>query len=329
MLFNLFVEQRLGDGGVVNLTVAVAAIADEIDDDVGAELVAVFDRHAGDAHDRIYVFAIHVENGNGLAAGDAGGEARGVLFVIVRGESEKIIDDDVDGAADGVALEIGVVHGLGEDALSGERGITVDEQGQIFFGSAFASTVLLGASAAYRNGIDSFEMAGIRNQVDVNFPAAARNVFAGGAHVVLNVSAAKNAAGIDVFKTGEDFFGGAARYMGDYVEAPAMAHAHDQFDCASLGGRVENFVDQGQKRGDALEGEALAAKIPLLQNQLEQVGTDQQVENALLIFLLMFGFHALVDPVTAFGIGDVVDLDTNGAGVNGAGFAGVLTFDLQ
>src|SRR5216683_2179199 len=172
-------------------------------------------------------------------------------------------------------------------------------------------------------------MAGIRNQVDVNFAAAARDVFAGSAHVVLNVSATKNAARIDVFKTGENLFGGAARYVSDYVEAPAMAHTHDQFDCASLSSGVEDFVDQGQQRRDAFEGEALAAKIPLLQNQLEQVGADQQVENALLIFLLMFGFHALVNPVTAFGIGNVVDLDTDGAGVNGAGFAPVLTFDLQ
>src|ERR1700682_5703911 len=165
--------------------------------------------------------------------------------------------------------------------------------------------------------------------MDVNFSAAARDVFAGGAHVVLNVSAAENAAGIDVFKTGEDFFWGATGYGSDYVEASAMAHAHDQFDGASLGGCVENFVHQREKRGDALEGEALAAKVPLLQNQLEQVGAGQQIENALLIFFRMFGFHPLVNPVTAFRIGDVVDLDTNGAGVDGAAFASVLAFDLQ
>jgi hypothetical protein len=42
MAFDLRVAQRLGDGGVVDFAVAVAAIADEVDDDVGVELVAVF-----------------------------------------------------------------------------------------------------------------------------------------------------------------------------------------------------------------------------------------------------------------------------------------------
>ena len=42
MLFDLFVEQRLGDGGIVDFAVAVTAVADEVDDHVSAELVAVF-----------------------------------------------------------------------------------------------------------------------------------------------------------------------------------------------------------------------------------------------------------------------------------------------
>ena len=37
MLFDFLVEQRLGDGGVVDFAVTVAAVADQIDDNVGAE----------------------------------------------------------------------------------------------------------------------------------------------------------------------------------------------------------------------------------------------------------------------------------------------------
>ena len=161
MLFDLLVEQRLRDGGIVDFAVAVAAVADQIDDDVGAEFVAVLGGDAGDADDGVNVFAVDVEDGNRLAARDAGGEARGVLFGVAGGEAEQIVDDDVDGAADGVARKVGVVHGLGEDALSGECGVAVDEQRQIFFASAFAGAVLLGAGAADRDGIDGFEMTGV------------------------------------------------------------------------------------------------------------------------------------------------------------------------
>ena len=40
-------------------------------------------------------------------------------------------------------------------------------------------------------------------------------------------------------------------------------------------------------------------------------------------------FHLLVDPAAALGRIDMVDLDTDGAGVDGAGFAGVLAFVLE
>ena len=161
MLFDFFVEQRLSDGGVVDFAVAVAAVADQVDDNVGAEPVAVFGGDAGDADYGVYIFAIDVEDGNRLAARDAGGEARGVLFDIAGGESEQIVDDDMNRAADGIAGKVGVIHGFGEDALSGESGIAVNQEREIFFASAFAGAVLLGARAADGDGIDGFEMAGI------------------------------------------------------------------------------------------------------------------------------------------------------------------------
>ena len=227
MLFDLLVEQRLGDGGIVDFAVAVAAVADEIDDDVGAEFVAVFGGDAGDADDGIDVFAIDVEDGNRLAASDAGGEARGVLFGVAGGEAEEVVDDDVNRAADGVSGEVGVVHGLGENALSGECGVAVDEKRKIFFAATFPGAILLGAGAADGDGIDGFEVAGVRDEVDVNLAAAAGGVFAGGSHVIFHVAGAENAARIDVFESGKDFLGRALRDVGDDVEASAMAHAHD------------------------------------------------------------------------------------------------------
>ncbi len=230
MLFDFLVEQRLGDGGIVDFAVAVAAISDEIDDDVGAELVAVVDGHAGDADDGVDVFGVHVEDGNRLAAGDAGREARGMFFDVAGGESEEIVDDDVNGAADGVAGKVGVIHGFGEDALSGEGSISVNEKRDVFFAAAFSGAVLFGAGAAHGDGIDGFEVTGIRDQVDVNLVAAVGQVLAGGAHVIFHIAGAEDAARVDVFEAGENFFGRAFGDVGDDVEASAMAHAHDEFD---------------------------------------------------------------------------------------------------
>jgi hypothetical protein len=141
--------------------VTVAAVADEVDDYVGAEAVAVLGGEAGYADHGIHIFAVDVKDGDGLAACNAGGEARGVLFQIAGGESQEIVYDYVNGAADGVAGEVGVVHGLGEDALSGKSGVAVNQQREIFFASAFAGAILLGTSTADGDGIDGFEVAGV------------------------------------------------------------------------------------------------------------------------------------------------------------------------
>ncbi len=165
--------------------------------------------------------------------------------------------------------------------------------------------------------------------MDMNFASAARDVFAGRAHVVLHVAGAEDAAGIDVFKASKDFFGGTFRDVSDDVEASTVAHAHDQLHGAEARAGIENFIDQRDERGHAFEGEALATEIALLHDLLEDVGADEEIENASLVLFLRFGLHPLVDPAAAFGSVDVIDLDADGRGVDGAGFAGIFTVDLQ
>ena len=245
---------------------------------------------------------------------------------IAGGEAEQIVDDHVNRSADRIAGKVGVIHGFGKNALSGESGVAVHEQRKIFFAAAFAGAILLGAGAADGDGIDGFQMAGIRNQMDVNFVAAARDVFAGRAHVILHVAGAENAARVDIFKSGKDFFGGTLGHVRDHVQAAAMAHAHDQFASAQTRAGVEKLVHQRNQRGDAFQRKALAAEIALLHDLLEDVGADEQIKNArfLVLDLRRLRFHALVNPAAALGRVDVIDLDADGGGVDGAGFAGVL-----
>src|SRR5713101_2541078 len=117
--------------------------------------------------------------------------------------------------------------------------------------------------------------------MDVNFVAAARDVFAGGSHVVLDVTRAEDATRVDIFKAGKDFFRGTLGNVGDDVEAAAVAHTHDEFSGAESRACIEKFVHQRNQRGDAFERKALAAEITLLHDLLENVSADEQVEDAL------------------------------------------------
>ena len=95
MLLDEGVAARLGDGGVVGFVVAVATVADEVDDDVGVEALAVLGGDGGDADGGVGIFAVDVEDGDGQALGEVGGEARGVGLFGVGGEAEEVVGDDV------------------------------------------------------------------------------------------------------------------------------------------------------------------------------------------------------------------------------------------
>ena len=72
----------------------------------------------------------------------------------------------------------------------------------------------------------------------------------------------------------------------------------------------------------------------MLHDLLEDVGTDEQIENALLVFFpnletLQWRFHAVKNPAAALGSVDVIDFNTDCAGIDGAGLASVLAIALQ
>ena len=320
MFFDRLVHQGLRDGGIVDFAVPVAAVTDEVDNDVGAEAIAIIDGESRDANDCVNVFGVYVEDRNRLTAGKLGREARGVLFTRAGGESEQVVDDDVNGAADGVACEIRVVDGLGQNTLACEGGVAVNEERQEFLCSIGASAVVLGARAAHGHRIDGFKMARVGNEVDVNLRAALGRVLAGGADVIFDVSAAEYAARIDVFKLSKNFFGLTLGDVNDHVEAPAVAHAEDEFLRAELTGGVEKLVHQGKKRRVAFEREAFVAEIARLKDLLKQFGPDQVVENALLIDGGGSRLHVIGEPAAALRIGNVGELDADAAAINASRF---------
>ncbi len=96
---------------------------------------------------------------------------------------------------------------LGENSLSRESAVAVHQQRKELFFPAIAGAVLLGAGAADSYGIDGFKVARIRNQVNVDLGAAASLILSGRAHVIFHIAAAQNAARIDIFESGKNFFG--------------------------------------------------------------------------------------------------------------------------
>jgi len=71
----------------------------------------------------------------------------------------------VNGAADGVSLQVREIEGFRPDALPGEGGVAVHHDWDDPAGAAGAVAGLLGAHTAHGDGIDGFQMAGIGDEV--------------------------------------------------------------------------------------------------------------------------------------------------------------------
>ena len=143
-LVDLGVHERLRVARVVALVVAVAAVADHVDHDVLAEPLPVGERQPGDPHAGLGVVAVHVEDRRLDDLGHVGRvEARARRLGGGR-VADLVVDDEVDGAADPVALDVAHVEGLGHHALAGEGGVAVHEDRQDREGGRVVDGVLLG-----------------------------------------------------------------------------------------------------------------------------------------------------------------------------------------
>ena len=111
--------------------------------------------------------------------------------------------------------------------------------------------------------------------------AAGAGKDAGRADVILHVSAAENAAGIDVLESGEDFGRRTADNVDDDVEASAMAHGQHCLLGAVLGSGVQDFVEQRNQRSVAFQRIALGADVARVDGLFEDVGANQLVEHPL------------------------------------------------
>src|SRR6476660_4162365 len=252
------------------------------------------------------------------------------MFFVVKGrKTKKIVGDDVDGSTDRIAFQVGKIEGLGHDSLARECSIAVDQQRYVFLPAVFSITILFGAGASHRHRIDRFQMAGIGHQVDLNLCARASDVLAGRAHVIFHIAAAQNAPRVNILKAGRDLLGRAPGDVHNYIQAAAVAHAHDQIYRAALAGSVENLVHHGDESGEALERKSLVAKITLLQHLFEEIGANQLVENVLLINRSLRAFQALLNPAPPRGVCNVHELGADGSAIHPPGFLCELTIDTQ
>ena len=82
----------------------------------------------------------------------------GTSVNVVSGEADLIVDDQMHGSAGTVAPELRHLQHLIDDALSGDGGVSVNENGHKLAGIALVAMLDLGAGDALDNRVDSLQV---------------------------------------------------------------------------------------------------------------------------------------------------------------------------
>ena len=216
----------------------------------------------------------------------------------VGGEADLVVDDDVDGAASGVAGESGEVERLGDDALPGERRVAVEQDRQRAVAilrrrPGLAALVLGGARHPLHDRVDELEMTRVRGQRRAA-PRPSRHPRSCARRAPrwyftspvtpssLEESEGAGARAPAPFEGGDDRGVGLAEDVGQDIETAAVGHAEHDLAHAVGGGIVDDRVEHRHQGVGALDREALLTEIGLVQEALEALDLGQPLEQLLL-----------------------------------------------
>ena len=154
------VHQGLRVRWLIKLVVAHLAVANKVNDNITAELLAVLRSNAECVGDIVHRVRVNVENRSADGRGDFGAVSARTRAVRGRCEADLIVDDNMDGASDFIILKPLHLQALVHDTLSSDRSITVNYNGYGLLTILALSTqeVLLSANTALDARVDRFQM---------------------------------------------------------------------------------------------------------------------------------------------------------------------------
>ena len=108
----------------------VLPVTEQVDEHIAVPTRPVIARNAHHLNDRLGIVSIDVEHEALRDFADVRAVCGAAGVEVVRGEADLVVDDEVQGAADAVAVELRHLGNFVDDALAGDGRIAMNENGQ-------------------------------------------------------------------------------------------------------------------------------------------------------------------------------------------------------
>ena len=238
-----------------------------------------------------------------------------------RGEADLVVDDDVHGPAGAVAREPRKPEALRHHALAREGRVAVQEHRQDLGAVVVAHLRLLGADLAEHHGVHRLEVRGVRGERQVH-GVAVEVAVRGRAEVILDVARALHVLGLEgaALELIEDGAVGLLHHVGEHAEPPAVGHPDDDVAHAQRAAALDDLLHRGDQAFPPVEPEALGAGVLDAEELLEPLGLHELVEDRAPALageadLLAVALDPLLEPTGLLGVGDVHELQREGAAI--------------
>ena len=329
MRLDPFGHPRLGVAGFVALVVAVAAVADQVDQNVFAKSLSVHHSQADGGQAGFGVVGVDMDDRNVEALGQIAGMASRTSIDRVGGEADLVVGDDVHRAAGPVTAEGAKIEGLLDHALAGKGGVAVDNDRQrgrrVMVGFGRTALGLAGPGSTIDHRADKFEMARVVSQRDRDRTTRFGDEGALGAEMVLHVAGAfvlALVAGLLAFEFAEDRDIGAAQGVDQHVQAAPVRHSEDDVAGALIRRHVDDPIEHRYQQVNAFDRESLLAQIRLVEEPFECLDLNQPVEQlefgvAVEGLPVGAGFDLLAEPDPFFVVRNVFHLVRDRTAVRG------------
>ena len=185
---DFLVHQRLGQRGSVLLVVAQFAEASDVNHHILAELHAELQGQLGCQHNGFRIVAIDVQHGCVHHLDDVGAICGGTHIAGVgSGETDLVVDDQVNRTASGVATGLGQRQCFLVDTLTTESGVAMYQHRQHLVATWIATAIHAGTHRTFNHRVDDFQVGWVEGQRQMH-RAAGRGQVRAETLVVLHVT---------------------------------------------------------------------------------------------------------------------------------------------
>lgn len=324
VLIDDLVHDGLREPGHILLVVAESAVADEVDDYVLLESLSEFE---GDDHDLVndvWLVRVDVEDGTFDRLGDLTRVGAGTVLSWGRGESDLVVDDDVEGSVGGESVQVAHLEGLVDDSLSADCGVSVDDDAHGVVSLAVLGKILDGSSGSHDAGIDGLKVGRVGDNSQIDTLVSAFDILTN-SKVVLYVSGSSVAASIlldeefFILEFGHDFFERFLEDRGEDIESSSVRHSDDDVLDSGFGRSLDHGFESGDEGITALDSESLGQEF-FAEVLIEDIVFDEVLKSfdsliAIEFFVGEF-LDSFLDPVSLFLGFDMVEFSSEFPGVD-------------